>query len=306
MPCSDSHANTTLGPPELTLNDTVDYNNVTPAVDIWALGCVIIEAAVWIAFGEHGRQEFQRFRVDETSRIPNHANLGRGDCFHDGLTVLECVTEISQRLESDGRMCDTITGGIVKLMLSDVLVPRNERYSAQQVYARMNQIIHPQPHRPGNRNSFRSQTANGTFAHRSNFKSETLSGPSIPIIAPSRSPVPEQSTSAANSSRLGAIPPRVDPNTAITPLHPQESSPKSPPVPTGHPIRDSGVGLRSPLSTAMISPFPRVLIDQLESWIRDGKKGITRVLPGWDAVKRQLRGRDFVSADFSTLDYVLN
>ncbi|KAK6065582.1 hypothetical protein SCUP515_11140 [Seiridium cupressi] len=34
------------GPPELQLNDDVDYK-VDPDVDIWALGCILLEAAVW-------------------------------------------------------------------------------------------------------------------------------------------------------------------------------------------------------------------------------------------------------------------
>ncbi|KAK2607656.1 hypothetical protein N8I77_006319 [Diaporthe amygdali] len=54
----DNGSTRTYCPPELHWNHEVDFT-VGPLVDMWSLGCVLIEAAVWICFGQRGRIEFQ-------------------------------------------------------------------------------------------------------------------------------------------------------------------------------------------------------------------------------------------------------
>src|ERR1700730_2712366 len=58
----------------------------TQAVDIWSLGCIYSEAAMWIADGYSGVVDYRRQRIAETDKVPHFKG---GDCFHDGERVLK-------------------------------------------------------------------------------------------------------------------------------------------------------------------------------------------------------------------------
>lgn len=101
-------------------------------MDIWSIGGILIEAAVWVVFGERGRVEFQERRKKENTE-KNRA-LGRGDCFHDGSNRLESVVETFDLIRRHGRRSDGLTPEIVNLVLDHVLVDQQPRYNARLLY----------------------------------------------------------------------------------------------------------------------------------------------------------------------------
>ncbi|ROV89219.1 hypothetical protein VMCG_09900 [Cytospora schulzeri] len=118
-------------PPELHWNDEVDFP-VGPLVDVWSLGCVIVETALWVTFGERERLAFQQRRREENGRVsPIQRGLGRGDCFHNGKERLKTVTDVYDLILRDGRRSDGLTPDIVRLVLDFVLVEADGSPSQQ-------------------------------------------------------------------------------------------------------------------------------------------------------------------------------
>ncbi|KAL2680434.1 hypothetical protein Neosp_008035 [[Neocosmospora] mangrovei] len=66
---------------------------ITPKVDIWSLGCVMSEAALWLKCGRRGLDNYRQNRVDETRTLPRFDEAGHGGCFHDGAETLRTVRE---------------------------------------------------------------------------------------------------------------------------------------------------------------------------------------------------------------------
>ncbi|KAI5861106.1 hypothetical protein GGS23DRAFT_209034 [Durotheca rogersii] len=103
-------------------------NRVGPEVDIWSLGCVFSEAAVWAVCGHKGRERYRESRLQETKRIDSIRGTGFDGCFHDGIEPLNAVTCIHEHIRRSRQAWDTITPKITQLisesMLLDSMGPR--------------------------------------------------------------------------------------------------------------------------------------------------------------------------------------
>ncbi|RQM04828.1 hypothetical protein DH86_00003915, partial [Scytalidium sp. 3C] len=89
----DARGSRTYGPPECYRGDDFMEQTalkVNPKVDIWSLGCVFSEALIWIRYGYTGVKSYRQERKAETDRIPGFKD---GDCFHNGLDVLNTVSK---------------------------------------------------------------------------------------------------------------------------------------------------------------------------------------------------------------------
>jgi hypothetical protein len=91
---------------------------ITQAVDIWSLGCIYSEAAMWIADGYKGVVDYRRQRMAETDKIPNFKG---GDCFHDGEQVLKAVLDAHKDIELRLRRSDYITKDVLDSMVEEML-----------------------------------------------------------------------------------------------------------------------------------------------------------------------------------------
>lgn len=151
------------GAPEFHLADDVRYN-ASSTLDIWSIGCILVEAAIWISLGEDPRIAFRKRRIQETSRLPQHHARSRLDCFHDGENTLESVRDIPRRIPYNGRAEDDISRQVVKLALKELLVPKACRLEAYQLYARLAEIIHKSKVADLARNSYESMVASQTVA----------------------------------------------------------------------------------------------------------------------------------------------
>lgn len=136
---------------------------------MWSLGCVLIEAAVWVCFGRRGRLKFQQRRRDENNDVaPGQRDLGRSDCFHNGKARLKTVEEVFDLVQRDGRRSDELTPRIVRLVLDHLLVDENSRYEARLLSSELGNMIRTTTDWPHDRLSRGISTASSaSCSHRS-------------------------------------------------------------------------------------------------------------------------------------------
>ncbi|KAK8081318.1 serine/threonine protein kinase [Apiospora saccharicola] len=328
----DTGAGKTYGPPELHLNHTVDYS-VKPTVDTWALGCIMMEASYWLAFGEAGRQRFREERKCETSQ--DHKTLGCSDTFHDGLEVLQCVRDVPQRLERDGRRCDDITPRIAQYVLDACLIREKARSLSHQVVQHVKDILYAKPPtgdqhsflRSAGRNSWTSLPSLNGHPHdpttstyidpgstseanlspppHANAHDGFRSGTEAPPASQQLSPRPmhrhdnsENTTTAAHNraaKRLKHIHQWTTNERVATKPTLNLSPYQKPPVIYQRQQLPSSFTKSTSSESAQTPSLPAVTADEVLSWIKEGKKtGVSSTLPGWDSIQRTLGGRDYI------------
>ncbi|KAK8041732.1 hypothetical protein PG993_006255 [Apiospora rasikravindrae] len=325
----DTGSGKTYAPPELHLSHTVDYT-VRPSVDTWALGCIVIEASVWLAFGEAGCRRFREERKSETSK--DHRDLGCSDTFHDGLEVLQCVRDVPRGLEINGRRCDDLTPRIAQYVLDACLTAEKARHLSFQVVYNLKKILYPKIS-PGDQHSPSRSTGRNSW-----LETPPVNGhPEVTMAAnepprtpprPSPKPLPYHPNSEADQG-IPAIsiqtdlvppclptqtsPPKPQPDTIELPNNsntstngqPTNSMPCNPPSGWGRtrspPLSTNGNNSSpttpSPPSLNPPRPpsLPRVTADEVLSWIKISKKSkVPNTLSGWDSIKRTLGGRDYI------------
>lgn len=111
---------------------------IKPDVDIWSLGAIFSEAAVWIAHGYDGLLEYRTCRKDETDRLMSFKD---GDCFHDGERVLRAVGKWHRDILGILRKNDQITTPVLRMIEDEMLVESDARSTAKQLWHRSQQIL---------------------------------------------------------------------------------------------------------------------------------------------------------------------
>jgi hypothetical protein len=91
---------------------------ISQAADIWSLGCIYSEAAMWIADGYKGVIGYRRQRRAATNKI---LNFKGGDCFHDGEQMLKAVSSAHADIELRLRRSDNITKDVLDSMVMEML-----------------------------------------------------------------------------------------------------------------------------------------------------------------------------------------
>lgn len=107
-------------------------------IDIWSLGCVFSEAAVWVVRGKDTLSEYGRQREIETAQIHDFRD---GDCFHDGWQVLGTVKDIHRDLTDDIRPRDHVTGAMAELVTKEMLIESEFRTPAKTLNYRIKGIL---------------------------------------------------------------------------------------------------------------------------------------------------------------------
>ncbi|KAI2469694.1 hypothetical protein F4781DRAFT_421757 [Annulohypoxylon bovei var. microspora] len=115
-------------------------NRVGSEVDIWSLGCVFSEAAVWAVCGHLGLQKYLEHRRQE---IPSSmCRSGFAGCFHNGNEPLKAVTLMLNHILNSRRSWDTITPGIIELIRESMLLgPMDLRKSARVLLQRSEHLL---------------------------------------------------------------------------------------------------------------------------------------------------------------------
>jgi hypothetical protein len=193
--------------------------------DIWSLGCVLSEAAVWSVLGKGGLAEYRIQRKLATDQLPGLSSTADSGCFHDGEKVLDAVFDMHHRVRNDRRQNDTIIVGMLSI-IEDMLDDVSSRPNGHRVYARIRNLLH--------RNTALSPWP-------SNFR---VSGDSVSPRA-----LPPELPPGVSQSPLGITIDR-DTGLSLPYLHPRSSvaSPVSPPL-------DQSDGVE--VSPSTLSPRPR-------------------------------------------------
>ncbi|KAJ4183440.1 hypothetical protein NW759_017083 [Fusarium solani] len=139
----DSHGGQVYGAPESSHHaDYTRYGrtHITPKVDIWSLGCVMSEAAIWIKCGRQGLENYRNGRIAETRTLPRFGQAGHGGCFHDGAQALSAVRTTHDWIRNH---CpdDTVTLQVLEMIETSMLVPQRDRQDAQMLCERLAKII---------------------------------------------------------------------------------------------------------------------------------------------------------------------
>ncbi|KAI1141158.1 kinase-like domain-containing protein [Hypoxylon sp. FL0543] len=131
--------------PECIANHEVLYrfdNRVGSEVDIWSLGCVFSEAAVWAVCGQPGLRDYLERRLQETQRVPSMARSGFAGCFHNGSEPLEAVALMHTHVQNRKRHWDTVTPEVIRLIHESMLLePMGPRRSARDLLQKSERLL---------------------------------------------------------------------------------------------------------------------------------------------------------------------
>jgi len=120
-----------------------------PAKDIWALACVISEAAVWTVFGQKGLIDYHRRRVEATNNVPTLTNTGYSGCFHDTTKVLDVVDEMHTEVIHGRRAhIDSIVISVLLTVGGMMVQDPTKRPDAWKVYEDLTRAVKQATPRP--------------------------------------------------------------------------------------------------------------------------------------------------------------
>jgi hypothetical protein len=108
-----------LGAPSCSEDDPLSEQSrlrANPSKDIWSLGCVFSEAAVWSVFGVEGLEKYRKQRTAATNVIPKLRNTAYNGCFHDGEKVLQIVTDMHAQVLRHSQCDDYIVSDIINIV----------------------------------------------------------------------------------------------------------------------------------------------------------------------------------------------
>ncbi|KAL9077974.1 MAG: hypothetical protein Q9157_003098 [Trypethelium eluteriae] len=202
----DSRGTRTYGAPETYRPDDVTESReryVTQKVDVWSLGCILAEHAVWITQGKDGLEEFGRRRIEATK------DLGIRDtgCFHNGSHVLHVVSEKMEEVKDRTQKGDQITGKVIDDLICEMLWQEAKRTMSESLWTKASLVIH--------------------VARRDleRYKGVVQSEANGSSIRPSEPPAPDRVPSHPDH---GCV---VTPSTASSDISSSSSSSASPPSP---------------------------------------------------------------------------
>ncbi|KAK0102741.1 hypothetical protein ONS95_006339 [Cadophora gregata] len=107
-------------PPELSMSPELS-SHMSWTTDIWSLGCIYSEAAIWLTDGYSGLQEYRYQRQTEASSVFPISNHSKTCPFHNGIEVMKCVQNAHIDIEARLRRSDHITKNVLETMVQEML-----------------------------------------------------------------------------------------------------------------------------------------------------------------------------------------
>ncbi|KAG9228900.1 hypothetical protein BJ875DRAFT_434529 [Amylocarpus encephaloides] len=138
----DNFGTKVYGAPECFRHDSFWDNTdlqVKQHVDVWSLGCVYSECAVWVVNMRKGLRSYRDKRLKATKNISPRL----GECFHDGHDVLPIVQQTHRLLQQSMNLrgCDNVTMKVVKVVEEFMLVVAGTRLDAKNLWLRSSQAV---------------------------------------------------------------------------------------------------------------------------------------------------------------------
>lgn len=120
-------------------------NIVTRALDIWAMGCHLLQIAAWVPEGYENVETFSDMRYDELATYPRFHGSGHVHSFHNGADPLQSINDeyrlILNQLSERNNM-DKVTPAILNIVIKHMLTKEpNNRLDAQQVWHNIDNIL---------------------------------------------------------------------------------------------------------------------------------------------------------------------
>lgn len=107
-------------------------------IDIWSMGCVLSEVAVWLV---HGYQYLDEYRRRRSAEFHKQSGKNPADCFHDGRgNVLNFVKKTHEDLPDNFRKWDHCTGEVLDRLVSQ-MIKAGPRPPALIIYEYSREII---------------------------------------------------------------------------------------------------------------------------------------------------------------------
>ncbi|KAL9083192.1 MAG: hypothetical protein Q9165_008635 [Trypethelium subeluteriae] len=136
----DSRGTRTYGAPETYRPDEVTETReryVTQKIDVWSLGCILVEHAVWLTQGKKGLEDFRTQRVEAT----NDLGMGNTDCFHDGSHVLHVVSEKLEELKERTQKGDHFTEKVIRDLIPEMLRHESKRTLSDSLWTKAKLVL---------------------------------------------------------------------------------------------------------------------------------------------------------------------
>lgn len=228
--------------------------------DIWSLGCLYSEAAMWIADGYKGLLDYREQRTSETERI----SFQGGSCFHDGKRVLGSVLEAHRDIEDRLRRSDYITKDVLDSMIDEMLW-EEDRPNAKALWRKVEMVLQRARQKLPSDEVPRPTSRQNRRVARPRLKPPTQPLPPVPPIPPMSRQRPGLTPIVERN-----YPPNVENWRAQVPgLHPRSySTPAGSRSNMSSPISE----LQQTSSTESMSDVDRELADSIANW-QPGDRG---------------------------------
>ncbi|KAJ4227921.1 hypothetical protein NW759_004011 [Fusarium solani] len=311
----DSHGGQVYGAPESSHH--ADYTrhgrtHITPKVDIWSLGCVMSEAAIWIKCGRQGLENYRNRRIAETRSLPRFDQAGHGGCFHDGAQALSTVRTTHDWIRSYFPE-DTVTLQVLDMIETSMLVPQGDRQDAQMLCERLAKITQaassghgtnspPSSSPPARSSTVRSSTVRSPIARSPPTSSPPASSPPRPVSlsfpwTPSTSRR-SQTTTTYTTPATPQSPISTSIMESLSPLSPRAELPGSQPNGAPHPpFFNSPTPAPRPDSRRLLPLSPMLTFNQAQDWHNNAKSGCPvdpRVKDVVGQLGNNVKGRDHI------------
>lgn len=149
---------------------------VTKAVDMWSIGCVFSEVAVWAHHGWKRVDEYRRRRSDE---IETKGGAAGEYIFHWDGSLLDAVDNIHQDMLAKNTVKDLLTRSVLDRLVVDMLQHESRPY-AKFVFDRSKRLIKECEKRLGVSVDELGGSANGESTHSNEARNRTRSSPQVP------------------------------------------------------------------------------------------------------------------------------
>ncbi|KAI0441414.1 hypothetical protein F4803DRAFT_420505 [Xylaria telfairii] len=117
-------------------------SDITWAINVWPLGCLFFETAVWMAAYERGRQKFREARVNETAKIDTLVRAGYYGAFHNGFDILPTLTDKVHEISNLNTPVGRLSVKVMEFILEEMLVPQPQQCpNADQLGKRFRRML---------------------------------------------------------------------------------------------------------------------------------------------------------------------
>lgn len=285
---------------------------ITPAVDVWSIGCVFSEVTVW---AHHGWKKVVEYRRQRSMEIKSKGGDEGEHIFHFGGELLHAVEGIHQDILEKTLASHRITRSVLDSLVNDML-QHGTRPSAKFVFEKSKRLIGDAEKRFGVSVAGTVGNTNGAVIGPNGAMIMTRSPPRVPNEyhhsraewdSPIGQPLPpdHDSTPSSSSSRSQSPHHRHHPKSPS-----QSSKPRSNGVigisPSGgqgsHVVPDPPPPPPSPPQQVQEEQVrPNLSIEEGHIWKKKKKEGEFTVLPGEENLT-SLNQRDHVSQILAKLN----